>query len=421
MTNKIEKDIIKNLDTSKNYVVALSGGVDSAVLATVVAKQTSNLRSIFVRHNQKHSKELEEVANKIANNLKINHKALDSNLEENSSETKMRDARYEILYDELDDNEILLTGHTLSDKVETFFINLLRGTRVRGLKSIPKMTQRLKRPLLGISKDSLINYAKENNIEYLDDVTNFDNKIIRNWIRNELIPKVDEKFPGDIEEKISSLITEIESIFETTEIEFKYIKTAKGYIEIPVTLIKEKNIKSNMYLSLLSKTLGIPSLQKKDIQKVTTSINDEKKVDFDNNWSCGVSNALLIFINKKIWQEQYESKDRDLGLFKFSSLEKIKANNNWTASLPKKENINIAPLKNGDKIKVNGNTIKVSEIFRNYGIKNVLKEVWPVVSIGDEVYWVPGIRKSDSLIDYEKSGKSNIITASIEKSSIEDY
>lgn len=421
MTNKIEKDIIKNLDTSKNYVVALSGGVDSAVLATVVAKQTPNLRSIFVRHNQKHSKELEEVANKIANNLKINHKALDSNLEENSSETKMRDARYEILYDELDDNEILLTGHTLSDKVETFFINLLRGTRVRGLKSIPKMTQRLKRPLLGISKDSLINYAKENNIEYLDDVTNFDNKIIRNWIRNELIPKVDEKFPGDIEEKISSLITEIESIFETTEIEFKYIKTAKGYIEIPVTLIKEKNIKSNMYLSLLSKTLGIPSLQKKDIQKVTTSINDEKKVDFDNNWSCGVSNALLIFINKKIWQEQYESKDQDLGLFKFSSLEKIKANNNWTASLPKKENINIAPLKNGDKIKVNGNTIKVSEIFRNYGIKNVLKEVWPVVSIGDEVYWVPGIRKSDSLIDYEKSGKSNIITASIEKSSIEDY
>ena len=421
MTNKIEKDIIKNLDTSKNYVVALSGGVDSAVLATIVAKQTPNLRSIFVRHNQKHSKELEEVANKIANNLKINHKALDSNLEENSSETKMRDARYEILYDELDDNEILLTGHTLSDKVETFFINLLRGTRVRGLKSIPKMTQRLKRPLLGISKDSLINYAKENNIEYLDDVTNFDNKIIRNWIRNELIPKVDEKFPGDIEEKISSLITEIESIFETTEIEFKYIKTAKGYIEIPVTLIKEKNIKSNMYLSLLSTTLGIPSLQKKDIQKVTTSINDEKKVDFDNNWSCGVSNSLLIFINKKIWQEQYESKDQDLGLFKFSSLEKIKANNNWTASLPKKENINIAPIKNGDKIKVNGNTIKVSEIFRNYGIKNVLKEVWPVVSIGDEVYWVPGIRKSDSLIDYEKSGKSNIITASIEKSSIEDY
>ena len=59
MTNKIEKDIIKNLDTSKNYVVALSGGVDSAVLATVVAQQTPSLRSVFVRHNQKHSDKLE--------------------------------------------------------------------------------------------------------------------------------------------------------------------------------------------------------------------------------------------------------------------------------------------------------------------------------------------------------------------------
>ena len=56
------------------------------------------------------------MANRIADNLKINHKSLDSNLKENSSETKMRDARYEILYDELDDDEILLTGHTLSIK-----------------------------------------------------------------------------------------------------------------------------------------------------------------------------------------------------------------------------------------------------------------------------------------------------------------
>ena len=69
------------------------------------------------------------------------------------------------------------------------------------MKSIPKMTPRLRRPLLEISKDNLINYAKENNIEYLDDVTNFDNKIIRNWIRNELIPKVDEKFQEILRKK----------------------------------------------------------------------------------------------------------------------------------------------------------------------------------------------------------------------------
>ena len=421
MTNKIEKDIIKNLDTSKNYLVALSGGVDSAVLAAIVSKKIPNLRSIFVRHNQKHSNDLEESANRIAKKLKIKHKALDSNLEENSSETKMREARYEILYSELKEEEILLTGHTLSDKVETFFINLLRGTRVRGLRSIPKMTERTKRPLLGISKENLIKYAKENDIEYLDDVTNFDNKIIRNWIRNELIPKVDEKFEGTIEEKISSLITEIESIFETTDLDFKYVKTAKGYVEIPIALVKEKNIKSNMYLSLLSKTLGIPSLQKKDIEKILTAIDNEKKVDFDNSWSCGVSNSLLIFVNKKIWSEEYEAKGQEFGFFKFSLKQNVKFMNNWSAFIPEEEVFSISRIKDGDKITVDGKNIKVSEIFRNYGIKNVLKEVWPVVFLNEEIYWVPGIRKSDSLIEYEKSGKSNIMIASIEKSSIEDY
>ena len=98
MTNKIDKDITNNLDASKNYVVALSGGVDSGVLATVVAKQNHNLRSVFVRHNQKHSKELEEIANKIANNLKISHKNLDSTLKENSSETKIKETSQSFIF-----------------------------------------------------------------------------------------------------------------------------------------------------------------------------------------------------------------------------------------------------------------------------------------------------------------------------------
>jgi tRNA(Ile)-lysidine synthetase-like protein len=95
--------------------------------------------------------------------------------------------------------------------------------------------------------------------------------------------------------------------------------------------------------------------------------------------------------------------------------------NNWTAFLPQEEAFSIRSIKDGDKIKVDGKNIKVSEIFRNYGINNVLKEVWPVIFVEEEIYWVPGVRKSDSLIEYEKSGKSNIMVASIEKSSIEDY
>ena len=181
MTKKIEEHIKDNLNNTKNYVIALSGGVDSAVLAKIASENTEKLRSVFVRHNQEHSEDLEKAANSIAKKLKIKHKVLDSPLELGSSETKMREVRYELLFKELKNGEILLTGHTLSDKVETFFLNLLRGTRVQGLKSIPQVIDNIERPLINISKNEIVTYAKEHKIEYLDDLTNFENKILRNF------------------------------------------------------------------------------------------------------------------------------------------------------------------------------------------------------------------------------------------------
>ena len=420
MTKKIEEHIKENLNNTKNYVIALSGGVDSAVLAKIASENTKKLRSVFVRHNQEHSEDLEKAANSIAKKLKIKHKVLDSPLELGSSETKMREVRYELLFKELKNGEILLTGHTLSDKVETFFLNLLRGTRVQGLKSIPQVIDNIERPLINISKNEIVTYAKEHKIEYLDDLTNFENKILRNWIRNELIPEVDKRLPGNVEEKISLLVNEIETIFDDNNLNFKYIKLANGYIEIPIRLVQNRNIKRNIYLSLISNAIGIPSFQKKDIEKIENVINTGSKTQLNNDWSCTSSNSLLIFINKKNWLEEYQKKDKHFGYFKFSLEDNISFNNNWTARLPiDYENIEIRPLNDGDKILINGKENKVSEVLRNYGIRNLLKEVWPIISKDEEILWIPGVRKSDLLKKYEINKESNILVASIEKSSFE--
>ncbi len=420
MTKKIEKHIKENLNNTKNYVIALSGGVDSAVLAKIASENTKKLRSVFVRHNQEHSEDLEKAAKSIAKKLKIKHKVLDSPLELGSSETKMREVRYELLFKELKNGEILLTGHTLSDKVETFFLNLLRGTRVQGLKSIPQVIDNIERPLINISKNEIVTYAKEHKIEYLDDLTNFENKILRNWIRNELIPEVDKRLPGNVEEKISLLVNEIETIFDDNNLNFKYIKLANGYIEIPIRLVQNRNIKRNIYLSLISNAIGIPSFQKKDIAKIENVINTGSKTQLNNDWSCTSSNSLLIFINKKNWLEEYQKQDKHFGYFKFSLEDNISFNNNWTARLPiDYENIEIRPLNDGDKILINGKENKVSEVLRNYGIRNLLKEVWPIISKDKEILWIPGVRKSDLLKKYEINKESNILVASIEKSSFE--
>ena len=420
MAKKIEKQIKENLNNTKNYVIALSGGVDSAVLAKIASENTEKLRSVFVRHNQEHSEELEKAANNIAKKLKINHQVLDSDLELGSSETKMREVRYELLLKDLKNGETLLTGHTLSDKVETFFLNLLRGTRVQGLKSTPHVIDNIERPLINISKKEILTYAKENKIEYLDDLTNFENKILRNWIRNELIPEVDKRLPGNVEEKISLLINEIESIFDDNTLNFKYIKLANGYIEIPVILVQGINIKRNMYFSLISKIIGIPSFQKKDITKIESAIDSGSKIQLNKDWSCTSSNSLLIFINKQLWLKEYKEQNREFGYFKFSIEKEYRHNNNWTIYLPNDyENLKIRPLEDGDKILINDKEVKASEVLRGYGVRNLLKEVWPIVSLNEQILWIPGIRKSDLVKKYEKNKESNILVASVEKSSFE--
>lgn len=421
MTKKIQKEVSENIDLSKDYVVALSGGVDSAVLAKIVSQNTKKVRSVFVRHNQGHSQELEKAAQSIAKKLKINHKILNSNLALGSSETNMREVRYNLLFNDLKNGEVLLTGHTLSDKVETFFMNLIRGTRLHGLKSIPQSVKNVERPLINISKKEIMKFAKENEIDYLDDVTNFENKILRNWIRNELIPEVNERLPGNLEEKISLLINEIESIFDDNTLNFKYIKLANGYIEIPVILVQDINIKRNMYFSLISKIIGIPSFQKKDITKIESAIDSGSKIQLNKDWSCTSSNSLLIFINKQLWLNEYKEQNREVGYFKFSIEKEYRHNNNWTIYLPNDyENLKIRPLEDGDKILINDKEVKASEVLRGYGVRNLLKEVWPIVSLNEQILWIPGIRKSDLVKKYEKNKDSNILVASVEKSSVGD-
>ena len=77
---EIENKITNLLNPTQNYVVALSGGVDSSVLLHIVHSYTSNVRSVFVNHNQKDSDKLQKSAENFAKDLGIDHLNLDTQL-----------------------------------------------------------------------------------------------------------------------------------------------------------------------------------------------------------------------------------------------------------------------------------------------------------------------------------------------------
>ena len=155
----IKNKILKLVNKNNEYVLALSGGVDSAVLASIFNELNLSYRTIFVNHNQKDSSLLQKSAEEIAKNLETSHENIITDLEENASETKMREKRYGLLFDNLKKNEILVTGHHKDDKVETFLINLFRGTRLKGLTSIKAENENLLRPLINTKKSEIQDYA----------------------------------------------------------------------------------------------------------------------------------------------------------------------------------------------------------------------------------------------------------------------
>ena len=97
MNSSIENIVQNNVDASKNLVIALSGGVDSSVLAHILCKISKNIRLVFVQHNQVHSKDLEASAKKVAKSLNLDLEVIQTSLKPNSSETEMRDERYKHL------------------------------------------------------------------------------------------------------------------------------------------------------------------------------------------------------------------------------------------------------------------------------------------------------------------------------------
>ena len=420
MNSSIENIVQSNIDASKNLVIALSGGVDSSVLAHILCKISKNIRLVFVQHNQVHSKDLEASAKKVAKSLNLDLEVIQTSLKSNSSETEMRDERYKHLLSNLKKDEVLLTGHNLSDKAETLLINLFRGTRLEGLKSINSENSLSSKPMINISKKEIYKYASENDIPYSEDPTNKDNNIVRNWIRNFLIPEINNKFPGSFESKANQLSNEVAFRSNYDNDNLKYIKKSEGYVEIPALFMHNMSLEKQYYLNRIGKYIGMNSIEKKDIEKVEKVIDENIKIDFFKDWICFQSGGSVLFIDKNKWIINDKSNFENYGFFNFKKISSIDIFNKWSISIPEGSNVSIQTLKDGEKMKTENNLLKVTEIFRNYGVNSELRNFWPLIYVDQTLYWIVGLRKSDEAIKNEKKYKSNILVASVEKGSFED-
>lgn len=119
-----------------------------------------------------------------------------------SLEEAARNARYAFLRREAErlGNAVVCTAHQAEDNAETILLNLIRGTGLRGLTGIPRRREGIFRPLLGVTREELQDYAAAHKVPYIEDETNADPAAAsRNFLRLQIMPLLKELNPKAVE------------------------------------------------------------------------------------------------------------------------------------------------------------------------------------------------------------------------------
>jgi len=203
-------------------LVLVSGGPDSVALLRVILVLGGEPVVLHVDHGLRgeESREDAEFVSALCKQLGVRCEVRqigiegDSNLQERAREERYRLAEKVVVRLGL---RTVATGHTADDVAETVLMNLARGTGLRGLAGIPPVRGGIQRPLIGRTRREVLNYLRELDQPYRTDPTNLTDKYVRNRIRLEVLPILEELYPaaaGNIARAASLVREDLEALEE---------------------------------------------------------------------------------------------------------------------------------------------------------------------------------------------------------------
>lgn len=291
------------MDNSPKYWVACSGGVDSVVLLHLMHESKKDIGILHCNfHLREQSSDADEAfVRELAERLNVPIRVAAFDTKKYSKKRKIntqlaaRALRYN-WFDEVIANEggIVLLAHHYDDQIETFFLQLRRGGKVRSLAGMPVFRNSYLRPILKYTKAELVYLANKQGWKWQEDITNASNDYTRNWYRNEILPWLaSNDFPM---EGIVPLVQCFQQVLD-------FLRTFPIPNSIPIadwlqlTIWEKEHILSEHNLGEYSTT---------EIDKLT--IAEKGKFfgnDFTKVWNEGKE---LVFVSQDEKEAQYELK-----------------------------------------------------------------------------------------------------------------
>lgn len=402
-TEKVFSETLKDLTHSKDpkIVVAFSGGCDSLALLVLLSKTISlkNLIPCYINHRIRCKEELDKEIELNKHNCKklglelvvrdLGENAVQSLADERKGglEEAARILRYKELNSVLDENsfDYIATAHHKDDQIETLVMRMVHNSPAVSFRGIAEKNGNVIRPLLSFYKEELAAYLKLNGFDWSTDSTNSDNSIMRNKIRNEILPSF-RASDADFDQKMlavrKSVCEECNSFeFEATDcIDLEWFNSLSGIKkELVIYACWDKYVGGILPQSLIERVEKAPKDMVISANGGTFSVYNGKiylVANRDNsvfeNFSCPLGNTT---IPGNISFEICNNGSKDDIFIEAELIE---------------ESFRIRFAKDGDKIALKDGTKTVGKLLQDNKVPAVLRNRVPILVSGNEVVAVFG-------------------------------
>lgn len=440
MQKKVEQFIDKWEMLSENDVViaGVSGGADSVALLLVLdefrKKRNFSVYVVHVNHGIRGEEAMRDelYVQKLCEDRQIPFECVRINVPVYAKEQKLseeeagREVRRNAFQNAMryhNGTKIALAHHQ-EDNAETFFLNLARGSKLKGLGGIYPIKGEYIRPLLCVGRKEIEVFLEERNIKYCMDATNLEDTYMRNRIRNHVIPYFRENINDKTVEHVNATMEHLREVQEYLEEQQRaayeqivlkekdtILLRTEAFYETP-KIIREMVIRSTLaeiagrekdleekhiydVAFLMQKQVG----RKLDLPYKITARRSYDGVVIERKKEIGkVENVLEIVLEDgACWEYEgwqiscriFEKPEGELSVPK-------KAFTKWFDYGIMEKNVNIRTRQSGDKIVIDaeGHSKKLKLFYRDAKIPSEERERIPLLAINNEILWIIGHRQS---------------------------
>jgi len=315
------KNFIRKLDLCRpddRILLAVSGGIDSVVMAhlfrkagydCVIAHCNFQLRGVDSELDEGFVRSL---ASYLEIPVKIKHFDVESERKEHGFSLQMaaRDLRYKWFEELMTEHSVdrVATAHNKNDAVETFFLNLSRGSGIRGLKGISPRRGKIIRPLLFSSRSRIEAYQMSQKIEFREDSSNLETKYQRNKIRHDVLPVMEQINPGFLEAMEGNMerLVEVFEIYDQSiqQIRDELFIEKQGKITIEIEKLRALSPLRTWLYELFS-PFGFTPMQCEGIEKIMDSGPGRQSISTTHRLFMDRDQMILIASGRKTFERFY--------------------------------------------------------------------------------------------------------------------